>query len=88
MTTLDIVTFFVYLVGSVTFILGLKFLSSPVSARRGNRLAATGMAIVVGWVFVTEFLVRDGGLATVWILAVGIPVGAVIGVVGARRRPR
>jgi NAD/NADP transhydrogenase beta subunit len=45
MTTLDIVTFFVYLAGSVTFILGLKFLASPVSAR-GNRLAATGMAIV------------------------------------------
>ena len=87
MTTLDIVTFFVYLVGSVTFILGLKFLSSPVSARRGNRLAATGMAIVVGWVFITEFLLRDGGLSTVWILAVGIPVGALVGAIGARRVP-
>ena len=87
MTTLDVVTFFVYLVGSVTFILGLKFLASPVSARRGNRLAATGMAIVVGWVFVTEFLLREGGLTTVWILAVGIPVGAAVGVVGARRVP-
>jgi NAD(P) transhydrogenase subunit beta len=86
-TTLDIVTFFVYLVGSVTFILGLKFLASPVSARRGNRLAAIGMAIVVGWVFVTEFLLRDGGLSTVWILAVGIPVGALVGAVGARRVP-
>jgi H+-translocating NAD(P) transhydrogenase subunit beta len=86
-TTLDIVTFFVYLVGSVTFILGLKFLASPVSARRGNRLAATGMAIVVGWVFITEFLLRDGGLSTVWILAVGIPIGALVGAVGARRVP-
>ncbi|MEX0625877.1 MAG: NAD(P)(+) transhydrogenase (Re/Si-specific) subunit beta, partial [Chloroflexota bacterium] len=87
MTTLEVVTFFVYLVGSVSFILGLKFLSSPVSARRGNRLAATGMAIVVGWVFITEFLLRDGGLSTVWILAVGIPVGALVGGVGARRVP-
>jgi NAD(P) transhydrogenase subunit beta len=87
MTAQDIVTFFVYLVGSVTFILGLKFLSSPVSARRGNRLAATGMAIVVGWVFITQFLLRDGGLSTVWILAIGIPVGAVVGAVGARRVP-
>jgi H+-translocating NAD(P) transhydrogenase subunit beta len=86
-TALDIVTFFVYLVGSVTFILGLKFLASPVSARRGNRLAATGMAIVVGWVFITEFLLRDGGLSTVWILAVGIPIGALVGAVGARRVP-
>jgi len=87
MTTLDVLTFFVYLVGAVTFILGLKFLASPVSARRGNRLAATGMAIVVGWVFITEFLLRDGGLSTVWILAVGIPIGAVIGALGARRVP-
>jgi proton-translocating NAD(P)+ transhydrogenase subunit beta len=87
MTTLEILTFFVYLVGAITFILGLKFLSSPVSARRGNRLAATGMAIVVGWVFITEFLLRDGGLSTVWILAVGIPVGALVGAVGARRVP-
>jgi NAD(P) transhydrogenase subunit beta len=87
MTTLEIVTFFVYLAGSVTFILGLKFLASPVSARRGNRLAATGMAIVVGWVFMTEFLLRDGGLSTVWILAVGIPIGSLVGAVGARRVP-
>jgi NAD(P) transhydrogenase subunit beta len=86
-TAQDILTFFVYLVGSVTFILGLKFLSSPVSARRGNRLAATGMAIVVGWVFITQFLLRDGGLSTVWILAIGIPVGTVVGAVGARRVP-
>ena len=87
MTTLEIVTFFVYLVGSVTFILGLKFLASPVSARRGNRLAAAGMAIVVGWVFVTEFLLRDGGLSSAWILAVGIPIGALVGALGARRVP-
>jgi NAD(P) transhydrogenase subunit beta len=87
MSALEIVTFFVYLVGSVSFILGLKFLSSPVSARRGNRLAATGMAIVVGWVFITEFLLRDSGLATVWILAVGIPIGALVGALGARRVP-
>ena len=87
MTALQIVTFFVYLVGSITFILGLKFLSSPVSARRGNRLAATGMAIVVGWVFITEFLLRSGGLSTVWILAVGIPIGALVGAVGARSVP-
>ncbi|HLE59800.1 MAG TPA: NAD(P)(+) transhydrogenase (Re/Si-specific) subunit beta [Candidatus Limnocylindria bacterium] len=87
MTPLQVVTFFVYLAGSVTFILGLKFLSSPVSARRGNRLAAAGMAIVVGWVFLTEFVLRDGGLATLWILAIGVPIGSVVGVLGARRVP-
>ena len=46
MSAQEIVTFFVYLVGSVTFILGLKFLSSPVSARRGNRLAPRDQELI------------------------------------------
>ncbi len=31
-----------YLIGSVTFILGLKMLSNPATARKGNLLAAAG----------------------------------------------
>ena len=34
-----------YLVASVSFILGLKMLSDPATARSGNRIAAVGMAI-------------------------------------------
>ncbi len=84
---LDIASYLVYLVGAVSFILGLKFLASPTTARRGNQLAAAGMALVVAWVFVTDFLLADGGLRQAWILAVGIPIGALAGVVGARRVP-
>jgi NAD(P) transhydrogenase subunit beta len=84
---LDIASYLVYLVGAVSFILGLKFLASPTTARRGNQLAAAGMALVVAWVFVTDFLLADGGLGQAWILAVGIPIGALAGVVGARRVP-
>jgi NAD(P) transhydrogenase subunit beta len=84
---IDIASYFVYLVGAVSFILGLKFLASPTTARRGNQLAAAGMALVVAWVFVTDFLLAEGGLAQAWILAVGIPIGSVAGVVGARRVP-
>jgi NAD(P) transhydrogenase subunit beta len=41
-----------YLVASVTFILGLKMLSNPVSARRGNLIAAGGMLIaILGTIF-------------------------------------
>jgi NAD(P) transhydrogenase subunit beta len=87
LTALDIASFLVYLVGSVSFILGLKFLASPTTARRGNQLAAAGMALVVGWVFVTDFLVAEGGLGQAWILAVGIPIGAVVGTLGALRVP-
>jgi len=84
---LQILTYLVYLVASVTFILGLKFLASPTTARRGNQIAAGGMALVVAWVFVTDFLLVDGGIGHAWILAVGIPIGAVAGALGARRVP-
>jgi H+-translocating NAD(P) transhydrogenase subunit beta len=36
-----------YLIASLTFILGLRFLSSPVTAPQGNRVAAVGMAIAI-----------------------------------------
>ena len=48
-----------YLVASVTFILGLKMLANPVSARRGNLIAAVGMALAI---FGTIFLYEEGGL--------------------------
>ena len=34
-----------YLLGAITFILGLKMLSNPATARRGNQIAATGMIV-------------------------------------------
>jgi NAD(P) transhydrogenase subunit beta len=73
-----------YLASSVTFIIGLKMLSSPATARRGNWLAAAGMgAAILG----TIFLYRgpDGAHLGnhVWIFA-GLLVGAVIGTYAAR----
>ncbi|MFM9055631.1 MAG: NAD(P)(+) transhydrogenase (Re/Si-specific) subunit beta [Bacteroidota bacterium] len=44
-----------YLIGSVTFILGLKMMGNPKTARRGNLLGAVGMTIaIVGTVFLFE----------------------------------
>ena len=40
-------TYLAYLVSAVFFIFGLKNLSSPKTARRGNRLAAIGMLIAI-----------------------------------------
>ena len=41
-----------YLIGSVTFIIGLKMLSNPASARKGNLVAAAGMTIaILGTIF-------------------------------------
>ncbi|MDP4261920.1 MAG: NAD(P)(+) transhydrogenase (Re/Si-specific) subunit beta [Bacteroidota bacterium] len=74
-----------YLVGSVTFILGLKMLSNPASARRGNLIAAAGMTIAI---FGTIFLYKDDVGNRLhnygWIFG-GIAIGAIIGTLAAKK---
>ena len=70
-----------YLVAAVCFILGLKQLSSPKSARNGNFTAAFGMVIAL----VATIPLLDFTTAGVTIILIGIAIGAVIGTVGARR---
>ena len=72
-------TDFLYLVTIVTFILALRFLSSPRRARLGNQLGAAGMALAI-----VVTLAQDGLEATCWI-ALAMAIGAVVGAVGARR---
>jgi NAD(P) transhydrogenase subunit beta len=83
MDALEVLTYFVWLVASVTFILALKFLASPSTARRGNQLGAAGMALVIAWTFFTV----EGMLENWWIIVVGGAIGAVAGFMGARRVP-
>jgi NAD(P) transhydrogenase subunit beta len=66
-----------YLAASVLFILALKGLSSPVSARRGNLFGMIGMAIAV---LVTLAITKKVAL-----ILVAAPIGAVIGAFVARR---
>jgi len=61
----------VYLVASVLFILALKGLSSPLSARRGNRFGIAGMTIAV----VTTLAITGSIYLTIGALAVGGVVG-------------
>jgi proton-translocating NAD(P)+ transhydrogenase subunit beta len=70
-----------YLVAAVCFILGLKQLSSPKSARNGNFTAAIGMVIAL----VATIPLLHFTPAGVTIILIGIAIGAVIGTVGARR---
>ena len=45
----------IYLIGSITFIVGLKMLSNPASARKGNLVAAAGMFLaILGTIFLYE----------------------------------
>ena len=73
-TTTDLL----YLVTIVTFILALRFLSSPKRARQGNLLGAAGMALAI-----VVTLAQEGLGNFVWI-GLAMAIGAVIGVVGAR----
>ncbi|PTM01930.1 MAG: NAD(P) transhydrogenase subunit beta, partial [Bacteroidetes bacterium] len=46
---------FIYLVASITYILGLKMLGNPESARRGNIIAAIGMTMaILGTIFLFQ----------------------------------
>ena len=67
-----------YIVAAVLFIFGLKRLSSPSTARSGNRLAAVGMALALGATLL------DRQILSFWTIALGTLVGAVMGVYFAR----
>jgi NAD(P) transhydrogenase subunit beta len=69
-----------YLVAAVLFILGLRQLSSPKSARNGNFTAAAGMVIALGATFPLLHFTTAG----VVIVGVGVIIGAAVGTVGAR----
>jgi H+-translocating NAD(P) transhydrogenase subunit beta len=74
-----------YLIGSITFILGLKMLSSADSARRGNLLAAAGMGIaIVGTIFFHKDSEGHAIGNLIWILAAML-IGTVVGYLMAMR---
>jgi H+-translocating NAD(P) transhydrogenase subunit beta len=68
-----------YLIASVTFIIGLKFLGNPATARKGNLIAAGGMILAI---FATIFLyTTEGGehLGNLGFIFGGLIIGTVIG---------
>jgi NAD(P) transhydrogenase subunit beta len=67
-----------YLVAAVCFILALKGLSSPASARRGNQIGAFGAVVAVLVAFFSE------DLKHVPLILVAIVIGTVLGVPAAR----
>jgi NAD(P) transhydrogenase subunit beta len=73
-----------YLIGSLTFIIGLKMLSHPESARKGNMVAAVGMFIAI---FGTIFLYQENGVGLhnyEWIFG-ALVLGTIIGTLAAKR---
>ena len=74
----------IYLLGSVTFIIGLKMLSHPATARKGNLIAAGGMTLaILGTIFLYEHngeRLHNYG----WIFT-GLIIGGGIGVLAAKK---
>ena len=70
-----------YIVASVFFIYGLKALSSPATARKGNLVSAVGMLIAVVVTLLDKHIIGYQ-----WILA-GVVIGAAVGAVAAMRVP-
>jgi len=67
-----------YAVSAILFVFGLKMLGSAATARRGNLLSALGMLIAVA------VTLLDQGIVDFRWIALGIAIGAVAGVLGAR----
>jgi NAD(P) transhydrogenase subunit beta len=71
--THELFTNFVYIISSCLFALGLKFLGSPVTARRGNMLSALGMLLAI-----VATLCNGHIISLQWIL-IGIVIGSTLG---------
>jgi NAD(P) transhydrogenase subunit beta len=67
-----------YLVAAILFILGIRGLSHPRTARQGNTIASVGMLIAV----VATLL--DRGIHSYGLIILGVAVGSIVGAVSAR----
>jgi len=82
---MEIILAIIYLVASVTFILGLKMLGHPETARRGNLIAAAGMTIAIfGTIFLYKVDKEISSLVYI-LIAIAIVIGTIIGWVVAKK---
>ena len=70
---------FAYLLASVCFIMALRGLSSPVTARAGNLYGVAGMVIAVATTLASP------GVLSYWLILLGVLIGGSIGTVVALR---
>ncbi|MBD0348061.1 MAG: NAD(P)(+) transhydrogenase (Re/Si-specific) subunit beta [Thermoleophilia bacterium] len=67
-----------YVFAAVCFVFGIKMLSSPTTARWGNRVSAAGMLVAVAFTLTLAEVDRY------WLVAAGLALGAVLGAPAAR----
>ncbi len=73
-----------YVASGILFILALRGLSSPETAREGNRFGIIGMGIAV---FTTLFVLQDKGFSTWFFIVAAVAAGAMPGAYIARKIP-
>lgn len=74
---------FIYLIASITYILGLKMLGHPETARKGNLIAAGGMTLAI---FGTIFLYQGEVSNTIYyLIGIAILIGTIIGWMVAKK---
>ena len=71
-----------YLLSGVFFILGIRGLSSPETARAGNYLSMSGMALAF---IVTILNLEDNSLINLLLIIAGISIGGTIGTILSKR---
>ena len=85
MNLMESLLLLIYLIASITFILGLKMLSNPKTARNGNLVAAVGMALaIVGTIaFYTDSSGNHLG-NHLWIVG-ALAIGGIVGTMSAKK---
>ena len=78
---MDSIYIIFYFISSILFILGIKMLSSPTTARRGNFISFLGMIIAV----TTTLLIVNYNLRSIIFIASGIFSGGIIGLIFAKK---
>jgi NAD(P) transhydrogenase subunit beta len=85
MSGFDSTVALIYLAAATSFVIGLHLMNSPATARRGNAVSAAGMGVAIvttGVVLVRNDVITAGSVV---VLVAGLAVGAVAGLLAARR---
>jgi len=85
MSAFDTTVHLLYLACATCFVLGLHLMNTPATARRGNQLSAAGMAAAVATTVVQLAWNHEITAFAAVALTVGAAVGAVAGLITARR---
>ncbi|MEY3689407.1 MAG: hypothetical protein RIT37_969 [Bacteroidota bacterium] len=84
MNIMESLLLLIYLIASITFILGLKMLSNPKTARNGNVVAAIGMALAIAGTIALYTDASGDHLGNhLWIFG-GLAIGGIIGTMSAK----